>query len=183
MPEPDVAEVREIFLKVAEADPEQRSAVLMEACGERGEVRAAVEALLAAHLGAGEFLADPTLDGPTLDGPMRGRPMLGGATLGGATLDGPIPGAPMPGWGTSRGSAVDVPIQERPGTVIGRDDFNGEVRRPRPVGRLPADGLHALTAHEGHVGRPHRVRVGGEHEAGLCREDAPQAMLAHVYKQ
>src|SRR3954454_18946904 len=98
MPDSQPAEVREIFLKVAEADPARRTPLLDEACGDRPDLRAQVEQLLAAHAAAGEFLADPTLDAPTLEGDWAGYAQH--------HASGPA----------AEAAAAAVPLQERPGT-------------------------------------------------------------------
>src|SRR5437588_8437451 len=81
------------FAALAKGDAAERAAYLNEACGTDTEPRRRVDQLLAAHPQVGSFLQDDALAHPS--------PVAGG---------GP----------EVRGSAtVDVPVSERPGTVIG----------------------------------------------------------------
>ena len=81
------------FAALAKVDPAERAAYLTEACGTDTELRRQVDRLLAAHPEVGSFLQDDVAAHPS---PLAD---VGPGVRGGAT--------------------VDVPITERPGTVIG----------------------------------------------------------------
>src|SRR3989440_11861466 len=81
------------FAALAKGDPAERAAYLNEACGTDADLRRQVERLLAAHPQVGSFLQDDDAVHPSPVGGARSE-VRGGAT-------------------------VDVPITERPGTVIG----------------------------------------------------------------
>src|SRR5262245_61931658 len=81
------------FAALAKEDPAERAAYLNEACGTDADLRRQVERLLAAHPQVGSFLQDDAAVHPSPPGG------LGPEVRGGAT--------------------VDVPMAERPGTVIG----------------------------------------------------------------
>jgi len=55
----DWSQIREVLRAALERDPGQRSAFLVEACGEDAALRQSVDALLAAHEEAGDFLESP----------------------------------------------------------------------------------------------------------------------------
>ncbi len=95
--------VKEIFGEAVELPAGDRAAFLDRACGADRALRAQVEALLAVHRGAGEFLAAPTQAGGKAPAtPPRGTgPEPGRAEPDGATTVGTLPG-------------------ERAGAVIGR---------------------------------------------------------------
>ncbi len=81
------------FAALAKNDPAERAGYLNEACGTDTELRRRVDRLLAAHPQVGSFLQDGVAVHPS---PVEG---VGPEVRGGAT--------------------VDVPIGERPGTMIG----------------------------------------------------------------
>src|SRR6516225_8312826 len=81
------------FAALAKVDAAERAAYLTEACGTDTELRRQVDRLLAAHPEVGSFLQDDVAAHPS---PLAD---VGPGVRGGAT--------------------VDVPITERPGTVIG----------------------------------------------------------------
>src|SRR5262249_54327917 len=81
------------FAALAKIDPAERAAYLNEACGTDADLRRQVDRLLAAHPQVGSFLQDDVAVPPS--------------TLGGV------------GREVSGGATVEVPITERPGTVIG----------------------------------------------------------------
>jgi serine/threonine-protein kinase len=54
----------EIFANLLELSPAERSAYLEQSCGTDGELRRQVEALLAAHAAAGDFLDQPAVGAP-----------------------------------------------------------------------------------------------------------------------
>ncbi len=95
--------VKEIFGEAVELPTGDRGAFLDRACGGDRALRAQVEALLAVHRGAGEFLAAPTqAGGQAAAAPPRGTgPESGRAEPDGAATVGALPG-------------------ERAGAVIGR---------------------------------------------------------------
>ena len=80
------------FAALAKGDPAERAAYLNEACGTDADLRRQVDRLLAAHPQVGSFLQEAAVH----PSPLRGG---GPEVRGGAT--------------------VDVPITERPGTIIG----------------------------------------------------------------
>src|SRR4029078_8364334 len=55
----DWSQIREVLRAALERDPGQRAAFLVEACGEAAPLRQSVDALLAAHEEAGDFLESP----------------------------------------------------------------------------------------------------------------------------
>ena len=81
------------FAALAKVDPAERAAYLDEACGADTELRRCVDRLLAAHPQVGSFLRDDDV-APTSSPAGVGPEMSGGPT-------------------------VELPITERPGTVIG----------------------------------------------------------------
>ena len=65
---------KEIFHEALERTETARTEFLAAACGEDGELRAHVEGLLAAHDGAGAFMASPTGGGAAADAATRATP-------------------------------------------------------------------------------------------------------------
>ncbi len=53
--------IKQIFVEICDANPEQRVALLESRCGADAALRAAVQSLLEAHERAGQFLAGPTV--------------------------------------------------------------------------------------------------------------------------
>src|SRR5258707_7418228 len=90
--QPDLQKARELFLHaVGKLPPDQWEGYVAEACGEDAELAEQVGRFLKVHLEAGSFLDRPA------------------AAIGVTGAFTPEPGAQVPA----------VPLQERPGTVIG----------------------------------------------------------------
>ena len=60
MADPELRRVKQVFSDALQTPPADRQAFLEAACAGDGALRKKVERLLAAHEGAGQFLASPT---------------------------------------------------------------------------------------------------------------------------
>ena len=74
-------DVEDIFASVLDAEPARRREILEDRCGDRIELRAEVETLLASHDRAGEFIRPRTVSGPGLE-PPSGQGALTGTRVG-----------------------------------------------------------------------------------------------------
>ncbi|TVQ33079.1 MAG: serine/threonine protein kinase [Phycisphaeraceae bacterium] len=101
----DQSRVRAVFNEAAELTGAERSAYLDDACRNEPEVRARVEALLAAAEREDDFLSSPTSPG--------------GQDDAGATLETPAPMGETPTLGDHHESSDQAAMYEGPGSQIG----------------------------------------------------------------